>query len=153
MYNTGLIQQYNTMFLVHNFPNSENHYRPQTKFGEGKVLTGVCLSGWRSRSLDRSHGRVPSPGYGIWIPYPLPDMGPEYSTPSSTTDICWSSLETCPNLFYLWTNPTPHWHLVVTTETRIRMVGKRVVRILLEYCLVLYKLHFLLIMHKWWYQV
>ena len=88
------------------------NYRPQTKLREGNVFRGVCLFTRREVYVTLSHDAldltVPTP--------PLPDMGPEYLTPSFllltfgghrwrhgptplATDILWPLLESCSNLF------------------------------------------------------
>ena len=133
------------------------YYPLPMKFGEGNVFTGVCLSmGLRvSRSLDRSYG--PQTWDLDTLPLRPLDLGPGYPTPSPDTgcwyppthpppwtwkiyppitDILWSSLETCSNLFTWGPTPTPiqYWHLVEATKRHT--VGKRVVGILLECCLV-----------------
>ena len=83
-------------------------------------------------------GYHPSPGHQAWdLPLLPPTLTPDIRHGDllpPAIDICWSSLETCSNLF-TW-GPTPHWywHLVVATETPT--VGKRAVHILLECCLI-----------------
>ena len=71
-----------------------------------------------------------------WVPPPhLPrrwDLG-TYRLPHAT-DICWSSLWTCSNLFTWGPSPTGTGYLVVATETHT--VGQQVVFILLEFFLL-----------------
>ena len=58
----------------------------------------------------------------------------DLSTWTPATDIRSSSLETFSNLFIWEPTPSPQLGLPVATETR--MVGKRAVSILLEWCLL-----------------
>ena len=96
------------------------------KLWEGNVFTGTCRvhppSDLRTYPLPTDH-----PWHQIWGP-----------TPPPITDIWWTSLETCSNLFTWGSSPTPpsncYWHLVVATETL--MVAKRSASILLECCRV-----------------
>ena len=78
-------------------------------------------------------------GHGTYSSRRIPDTGPSsprtrHGTYPCTTDIWWSSLETCSNLFYCGPTPSQYWHLVVATETCT--VCKRAVCILLECILV-----------------
>ena len=84
---------------VKGFSIQEIHFTAH-KWSLGKVVFSqacVFTGGRVSRSLKRSHGRVPPPRHGTSIPY---------SSIPPTTDNWWSSLDTCPNLF-TW-GPTSH---------------------------------------------
>ena len=62
---------------------------------------------------------------------------PPLTLADTDTDIWWSSLEICSNLFTWGPTPhPPHWYCHLVGVTKTRVVGKRVVRILLECCLV-----------------
>ena len=86
-----------------------------------RKFTGVCLpmgAGRVSRSLDRSHGRVPPPadmGHELLSPPPPHlDMGPRYPIP-----YYWHLVAIIGDLFklvHLRTYPCRYWHLVVATE-------------------------------------
>ena len=79
-------------------------------------------------------------------PLPAPPLPPRHQIwdlpPSPATDIWWSSLETCSNLFTWGPNPQRYWHLVQATKTC--PVGKQAVCILLQCCLVMLVLYFYL---------
>ena len=67
---------------------------------------------------------------------PLSPLNTRHATCPLATDISKLSLETCSNLFTWGPNPLPpqYWYLVMATKTCT--VGKRVVHILLECCLL-----------------
>ena len=61
-------------------------YCPQTKFGEGNVFTGVCLSTGQGVGYPghwRGHMVGVPPRHGTWIPYTLPKMGLGLPYPTS----------------------------------------------------------------------
>ena len=74
-------------------------YHPQTKLQEGNVFADVCLSFlFGGPHMTITHD-TSGHGYPSTLPLPqIPDMRP-------ATDIWWSSLKTCSNLF-TW-GPTP----------------------------------------------
>ena len=107
-------------------------YRPQTRFREGNVFTGVYLSTGAeylisNASWNRSHGRVPTS-----LPW-TSDMG-IYPLLATSGGDHWIPVQTC--LFGDLTPPPPQQHLVVATETEACAVSKRAVCILVECCLV-----------------
>ena len=69
-----------------------------------------------------------------WIPGIGPPPRTRHGTYPCPTDIWWSSLETCSNLFNCGPTPSQYWHLVVATKTCT--FCKRAVCILLECILV-----------------
>ena len=77
-------------------------YRPQTKFREGNVFRGVCLS-FCSGEGGSPCDHYPDMGPGYLHPQ---DMRPGY-LPTPTTDIWWSLMETCSNFSLENLSPSP----------------------------------------------
>ena len=87
--------------------HSVKFYRLPKNLGEGNVFICVCLftEGVFMWPLLMMHS------ISLYRPLPISDLKPP------TSDIWWSSLKTCSNLF-IWRPPSKEQHLVVAIEGR-----------------------------------
>ena len=93
------------------------HYRPQMKLEEGNAFTGVFLLFCWGDGGGAPHLTIIMMQWDMDTPLPLPlDTKhvtytlPQNTLPSPSTDIWWSSLKTCSNLFIWGPNVYPHWY-------------------------------------------